>query len=77
MNVTAKPLTTEEGEVPLDTEFDYSQGVRGKYYERAMRAKHLVQIDDDLLEAFPSSVELNAALRSLLEASKHIHKKAA
>ena len=77
MNATARPLTTEDGEVPLDIEFDYSQAVRGKYFERAMRIKNLVKIDDDILEAFPSSAELNAALRGLLEASKHIHLKVA
>jgi hypothetical protein len=51
---------------------DYSAGVRGKYYERAMRAKNMVQIDADLLQAFPNAAELNAALRSLVEASKHV-----
>jgi uncharacterized protein (DUF4415 family) len=47
--------------------------VRGKYYERAMRAKHLVELDQDVLEAFPTKVDVNAALRSLIEASKHVH----
>jgi hypothetical protein len=46
--------------------------VRGKYYERAMRAKRLVEIDEDLLKAFPNKTELNAALRGLIEASKHV-----
>ena len=48
-------------------------GVRGKYFEAAMRAKRLVQIDEDVLKAFPTTGELNAALRGLLEASKHVH----
>ena len=58
---------------------DYSElfagqtAVRGKYFETAMRAKRLVQIDEDVLKAFPTSYELNAALRGLLEASKHVH----
>lgn len=46
--------------------------VRGKYYEQAMRARRLVEIDADLLGAFPDAKELNAALRSLVEASRHI-----
>lgn len=46
--------------------------VRGKYFERAMRARRLVEIDADLLDAFPDAKELNAALRSLVEASKHV-----
>ena len=48
-------------------------GVRGKYFEAAMRAKRLVQIDEDVLKAFPTTEELNAALRGLLEASRHVH----
>lgn len=46
--------------------------VRGKYYEHAMRAKRMVEIDEDLLQAFPSAKELNAALRGLVEAARHI-----
>jgi hypothetical protein len=47
--------------------------VRGKYYEQAMRAKRLVQIDEDLLKVFSNANELNAALRSLVEASRHVN----
>ncbi len=63
-----------------DMKDDYSElfatqtPVRGKYYERAMRAKHLVELDHDVLEAFPTRADVNAALRSLLEASKHVHR---
>ncbi len=65
-----------------DMKDDYSElfatqtPVRGKYYERAIRAKNLVRIDDDVLTAFPSASELNAALRGLIDASKHVHLKA-
>ena len=61
-----------------DMKDDYSElfasqtAVRGKYYERAMRAKQLVKIDEDLLAAFPNAAELNAALRSLIEAARHV-----
>lgn len=47
--------------------------VRGKYFEQAMRARRMVEIDEDLLQAFPSAKELNAALRSLIAASRHVH----
>ena len=69
-------LPDANDELQAEYEFDYSAGVRGKYYERAMRAKNLVQIDKDLLEVFPNAVELNAALRSLVEASTHMRKPA-
>ena len=53
--------------------FAGKNGIRGKYFEAAMRAKRLVQIDEDVLKAFPTTGELNAALRGLLEASRHVH----
>lgn len=46
--------------------------VRGKYFEHAMREKRLVEIDADLLPQFSDAKELNAALRSVVEAAKHI-----
>ena len=52
--------------------FARQEPLRGKYFERAMRAKRMVEIDADLLDAFPDARELNAALRSLVEASKHV-----
>lgn len=56
--------------------FAAQQPVRGKYFERAMRSKGLVEIDADLLEAFPDARELNAALRGLVEAAKHVKRAA-
>ena len=56
--------------------FAGQQAVRGKYFERAMRSKRLVEIDADLLEAFPDARELNAALRGLVEAAKHVKRAA-
>lgn len=56
--------------------FAQQNPIRGKHYERAMRAKRLVEIDADLLEAFPDAQELNAALRSLVEASRHVKRAA-
>ncbi len=47
--------------------------VRGQFFESAMRARGYVRVDHELLAAFPSSTELNAALRGLMEASRHVH----
>ena len=61
-----------------DMKDDYSElfasqtPVRGKYYEAAMRDKGFVKLDPDILDAFPNSVDLNAALHSLMEASRHV-----
>jgi hypothetical protein len=47
--------------------------VRGKYYEQAMRAKRLVQLDSDVLSLFPTAKDVNAALRGLAQASQFVH----
>jgi hypothetical protein len=52
-------------------DFDYSQGVRGKYFDRAMLNKHMVEVDADILAVFPSKEAVNAALRTLIHLSKY------
>ncbi|HMS54967.1 MAG TPA: hypothetical protein PKA27_06165 [Fimbriimonadaceae bacterium] len=49
---------------------ELGKGVRGKYYEAAIRAKGLARIDPDLLTLFPSSEAINKALRASLPKSK-------
>ena len=63
----------------MDMRGDYSDtfagqaGVRGKYFEAALRVKRLMQIDEDTQKAFLATEELDAALRGLLEASSFVH----
>lgn len=52
-------------------DFDYSKGVRGKYFERAMLNRHMVEVDADILAVFPSKEAVNAALRTLMHLSKY------
>lgn len=69
--------TTDDGMRDDYTELLFEQEPqRGRFLERAMRARRLVEIDEDLLDAFPDARELNAALRSLVEASKHVKRAA-
>ena len=69
---------TSDSDYQLKDEYvlDYSQGVRGKYYEAAMRNKGFAKLDQDILEAFPSNQDLNAALHSLMQASRHVRQSA-
>lgn len=49
-------------------DFDYSKGVRGKYYRRLLaEGSSVVLLDPDVAKAFRSSAAVNAALRGLLE----------
>ena len=58
----------QAGEAPLD----FSKGVRGKYYERAMEGSNVVLLDPDVLETFPDSEAVNTALRSLREVALRV-----
>jgi hypothetical protein len=48
-------------------EYDFSKGVRGKYSDRLSAGIRLVVLDPDVAKAFPTSDEVNAALRTLAE----------
>ncbi len=45
-------------------------GVRGKYYERAMAGTNLVLIEPEVAEVFPDSGAVNKALRGLMRNDK-------
>jgi len=54
----------------LRAEYDLSRlegGVRGKYYNQAMKGTNLVLLDPDLAQVFPNSPSVNRALRLVQE----------
>jgi hypothetical protein len=63
----AKTQTEDPDILP---EYDFSRGVRGKYYERFRRSSNVVVLDPDVAKAFPNSEAVNAALRSLADGIK-------
>jgi len=48
-------------------DYDYSQGVRGKYVQRFAQGSNVAVLSPDIAEIFPDSDSVNAALRLLLE----------
>ena len=51
--------------------FDYTKGIRGKYYKRIMKeGTNVVLLDPDVAKAFPNSVTVNEALRSILRTKR-------
>ena len=46
-------------------EYDFSKGTRGKYADRLAAGVRLVVLDPDVAEVFPTSDEVNEALRRL------------
>ncbi|MGO8902530.1 MAG: hypothetical protein ACLQU5_29925 [Isosphaeraceae bacterium] len=57
-------------------EYDFSQGVRGKYAQRYSQGTNIVVLSPDVAEFFPDSEAVNAALRALVEIARKSTKKA-
>ena len=47
-------------------EYDFSQGVRGKYAKRYAEGTNLVLLSPDVATVFPDSAAVNEALRTLV-----------
>ncbi len=56
----------DDGEMPQEIEF--SNAVRGKYAGRIANGATMVLLDPDIIEVFPDSESVNAALRMVLRA---------
>jgi hypothetical protein len=48
-------------------EYDFSQGVRGKYARRYARGSNVVVLEPDVAKVFPNAKAVNSSLRSLAE----------
>lgn len=51
-------------------EYDFSNAVRGKYYERFRASSNVVVLDPDVSRVFPNSAAVNEALRVLASAAR-------
>ena len=58
----ARPKNEREEMLP---EYDFSDGVRGKYASRFAKDSIMVVLDPDVAEVFPDPKSVNDALRSL------------
>jgi hypothetical protein len=51
-------------------EYDFTGGVRGKFYKEYMKGTNVVLLDPDVAEVFPDSRAVNEALRALAQLAK-------
>ena len=51
-------------------EYDFSGGVRGKYYERYKQGVVAVMLEPDVAKVFKSSASVNEALRALVNVAR-------
>lgn len=60
-----------QSEMRAEYHFDYSKGVRGKYYRRLLsEGANVVVLEPDIAKAFPDSAAVNDALRVVLKAGE-------
>jgi Zn/Cd-binding protein ZinT len=47
-------------------EYDFSNGIRGKYAQAYKEGVNIVKIDNDVMKFFPDAKSVNEALRTLI-----------
>jgi len=47
-------------------EYDFSNGIRGKYAQAYKEGVNIVKIDSDVMKFFPDAQSVNEALRTLI-----------
>jgi hypothetical protein len=65
------PKNNSEPEDDMRDEYDFSGGVRGKFYQEYMKGTNVVLLDADVAEVFHDSETVNQALRTLITISKN------
>lgn len=54
----------------MKKEYDFSEGVRGKYVERIDKGSNLILLEPDVARYFPTAKAVNRALKSLISEGK-------
>jgi hypothetical protein len=64
------PENNLEPEDEMRDEYDFSGGVRGKFYQEYMKGTNVILLDADVAEVFHDSETVNQALRTLMTIAK-------
>src|SRR5665213_713425 len=67
--IAMKPKSS--GVAEMRAEYDFSNGVRGRYHKRLVKeGSNVVVLEPDVAKAFPDSASVNEALRVVLKAGR-------
>jgi len=58
-------------------EYDFTEGIRGKYAKRFSNGSNIIVLDPDVAKLFPDSKTVNEVLRSIARIAQQKVKKAA
>jgi hypothetical protein len=57
--------SAKKKESDIQPEYDFSNGVRGKYARRYAQGTNVVVLDPDVVRMFPNAEAVNSSLRAL------------
>lgn len=60
-----KKVKSSQSDSDMLDEYNFSNGIRGKYVERLREGSNVVKLDEDVAAIFPTEKAVNDALRSL------------
>lgn len=60
----------------MKKEYNFDSGTRGKYYKKYTAETNLIKLDSEVQQAFPTSEDVNRALKTLLQAFEPKKRKA-
>jgi hypothetical protein len=60
-----KKPSAKSADKNMRAEYDFSRGVRGKYFRRYHRGANVVVLEPDVAKAFPNAGAVNDSLRAL------------
>jgi hypothetical protein len=67
---TMSPQVHQDDNDDMRSEYDFSQGVRGKHYQAYRAGTNVVFLEPDIAAAFHDSASVNQALRLLVRLAK-------
>jgi hypothetical protein len=62
--------SNKTGRSEIRDDYDFSNGVRGKYARRYAQGTNVVLLEPDVAKAFPNSKAVNTSLRKLIRAER-------
>ena len=61
----------------MRSEYDFSKGIRGKYFRSFEQGTNLVLLEPDIARVFKDSTAVNDALRALVKVAGNVSKRRA
>jgi len=65
-NLLKHKISFEEASTAFGHEYNFSNGIRGKYSQQYKEGVNIIKLDNDVRKIFPDAQSINNALRTLI-----------